>query len=298
MTIQTGGEIAPMVLDAPAIAELQRALEKVESGRGVLVRLADLMGGAVGQAAMLGMRGLGMAPTMQAKLKGIAETAISRAFDVAIVGMTPLKGEQVVSDSSSPSSAALSSPVPVGSAPLATPAWRGPALQAAVTVSGVVGGFAGLAGLLPDITFTTMTIMREIARIAREEGEDLSSQDARRACLEVFALRAFPVGASDDESELGYFSARAMLRGRPVVMLVSEVASHYGLGLSRKLAVQLMPVAGALCGASLNVAFLAHYRALARAHFTIRRLEREHGPEVRRTAESLRATMTGASQPF
>ncbi|MFT8420686.1 MAG: EcsC family protein [Gluconacetobacter sp.] len=298
MPIPTGGVIAPMVLDAPAIAELQRALEKVESGRGVLVRLADLMGGAVGQAAMLGMRGLGMAPTMQAKLKGIAETAISRAFDVAIVGMTPLKGEQVVSDSSSPASAALSSSAPVASAPLATPAWRGPALQAAVTVSGAVGGFAGLAGLLPDITFTTMAIMREIARIAREEGEDLSSQDARRACLEVFALRAFPVGASDDESELGYFSARAMLRGRPVVMLVSEVASHYGLGLSRKLAVQMMPVAGALCGASLNVAFLAHYRALARAHFTIRRLEREHGPEVRRTAESLRATMTGASQPF
>ncbi|MFT9090006.1 MAG: EcsC family protein [Gluconacetobacter sp.] len=298
MTIQTGGEIAPMVLDAPAIAELQRALEKVESGRGVLVRLADLMGGAVGQAAMLGMRGLGMAPTMQAKLKGIAETAISRAFDVAIVGMTPLKGEQVVSDSSSPASAALSSSAPGVKAPLAPPAWRGPALQAAVTVSGAVGGFAGLAGLLPDITFTTMAIMREIARIAREEGEDLSSQDARRACLEVFALRAFPVGASDDESELGYFSARAMLRGRPVVMLVSEVASHYGLGLSRKLAVQMMPVAGALCGASLNVAFLAHYRALARAHFTIRRLEREHGPEVRRTAESLRAAMTGASQPF
>ncbi|MFW7267389.1 EcsC family protein [Gluconacetobacter sp. Hr-1-5] len=299
MTIQTGGEIAPLVLDAPAIAELQRALEKVESGRGVLVRLADLMGGAVGQAALLGMRGLGMAPTMQAKLKGIAETAISRAFDIAIVGMTPLKGEQSVPDSSSSApSAAVSSSAAVASAPLVTPTWRGPALQAAVTVSGAVGGFAGLAGLLPDVTFTTMAIMREIARIAREEGEDLSTQDARRACLEVFALRAFPVGASDDESELGYFSARAMLRGRPVVMLVSEVASHYGLGLSRKLAVQMMPVAGALCGASLNVAFLAHYRALARAHFTIRRLEREHGPEVRRTAESLRATMTGASQPF
>ncbi|MBB2159612.1 EcsC family protein [Gluconacetobacter sacchari] len=290
MTIRTGGEIAPLVLDAPAIAELQRALEKVESGRGVLVRLADLMGGAVGQAALLGMRGLGMAPTMQAKLKGIAESAISRAFDVAIVGMTPLKGELAVLESAEAPAAA---PVP-----LAAPAWRGPALQAAVAVSGAVGGFAGIAGLLPDVTFTTLTIMREIARIAREEGEDLSTQDARRACLEVFALRAFPVGRSDEESELGYFSARAMLRGRPVVMLVSEVASHYGLGLSRKLAVQMMPVAGALCGASLNAAFMAHYRALARAHFTIRRLEREHGPEVRRTAESLRAGMTGASEAF
>ncbi|ACI52670.1 conserved hypothetical protein [Gluconacetobacter diazotrophicus PA1 5] len=275
MTIQTGSEIAPLVLDAPAIAELQSALEKVESGRGVLVRLADLMGGAVGQAARLGLRGIGMAPGLQAKLKGIAETAISRAFEVAIVGMHAPDAVPLTRDSA--------------------PAWRAPAVQAAVTVSGAVGGFAGLAGLVPDVTFTTLTIMREIARIAREEGEDLSTPESRRACLEVFALRAFPVGATDEESELGYFSARAMLRGRPVVMLVSEVASHYGLGLSRKLAVQMMPVAGALCGASLNAAFLAHYRALARAHFTIRRLEREHGPEVRRTAESLRAGMTGAA---
>ncbi|MBB2200170.1 EcsC family protein [Gluconacetobacter tumulisoli] len=269
MTTRTGAELAPLVLDAPAIAELQRALEQVESGRGVLVRLADLMGGAVGQAARLGLRGIGMAPGLEAKLKGIAETAVSRAFDVAIVGMR------------APDDMAIAHTPP--------PPWRGPAVQAAVTLSGAVGGFAGLVGLVPDIGFTTLTIMREIARIARDEGEDLSTPEARRACLEVFALRAFPVGATDDESELGYFSARALLRGRPVVMLISEVASHYGLGLSRKLALQMMPVAGALCGASLNAAFLAHYRALARAHFTIRRLEREHGPEVRRTAESLRA---------
>ena len=45
-------------------------------------------------------------------------------------------------------------------------------------------------------------------------------------------------------------SGRAVLRGRPVVMLLSEVASHYGLALSRKVALQMMPVAGALCGAA------------------------------------------------
>ncbi len=134
-----------------------------------------------------------------------------------------------------------------------------------------------------------MTIMREIARIAREEGEDLSTADARRACLEVFALK--PIAAASGESELGYFSARAVLRGRPVVMLLSEVASHYGLALSRKVALQMMPIAGALCGASLNAAFLAHYRSLARAHFTIRRLERQHGGEVREAVESIRSNL-------
>ncbi|GBQ22379.1 hypothetical protein AA0472_0752 [Acetobacter estunensis NRIC 0472] len=261
-----------MALTDGQILELERALEQVETGRGVLVRMADLMGGAVGHAARLGLQGLGMTPRIQEKLKGIAETAISRAFDVALLGM-------------SGPAANLRAPEDI---PTDGKSVRDRALQAAVAVSGVVGGFTGVAGLAPDIGFTTLTIMREIARIAREEGEDLSDPEARRACLEVFALRAFPNIGEGRESELGYFSARTVLRGRPVVMLISEVASHYGLALGHKVSLQLMPVAGALCGASLNAAFLAHYQALARAHFTIRRLERQHGPVVRDTAVALR----------
>ncbi len=274
MSAGSSNELAPLTLDSACITELQQALERVETGRGVLVRLADLMGGAVGQAAMLGMRTLGLAPTLQASLQSAAETAIRRAFDIAVIGMDR--------------------PHDLSAQPGGGAAWRDPAVKAAVTMSGAIGGFAGLPGLVADVGFTTLTIMREIARIAREQGEDLSQEDARAACLEVFALRAFPFGANrkaapGEDSELGYFSARAMLRGRPVVMLVSEVATHYGLGLSRKFALQMMPVAGALCGASLNAAFLSHYRAVAQAHFTIRRLEREYGPEVRRTAADLKA---------
>ncbi|MFT8657099.1 MAG: EcsC family protein [Acetobacter papayae] len=265
-----GGALTTLVLSGPELHELETALAEVESGRGVLVRLADIMGGAVGHAARLGLRGIGMAPNFEEKLRGLAETAVARAFDVAVLG---LRGTADVE--------------------MQAPRWRVPAMQAAVAVSGAVGGFAGLAGLGPDIGFTTLTIMREIARIAREEGEDLNDPDARRACLEVFALRAFPNRRNGEESELGYFSARAVLRGRPVVMLIAEVASHYGLALGQKLSLQLMPVAGALCGASLNTAFLNHYRALAHAHFTIRRLEREHGPVVRDTALAMRDTLSG-----
>lgn len=262
-TIPGIGEIAPLALDSESLAQLQAALAKVEHGRGVLVRLADLMGGAVGQATRLGLQGLGMAPNIQSKLQGLAEASIARAFDVAILGM----GHDV---------------------PAKAPKWRDPAAQAAVAVSGALGGFGGIVGLMPDIGFTTLTIMREIARIAREEGEDLTDEETRRACLEVFALRSFLAGQSGEESELGFFSARALMRGKPIVLLIAEVASHYGIGLSRKFALQMVPVAGALCGASLNAAFLSHYRALARAHFTIRRLERQHGPIVRDTAQHMR----------
>ncbi len=273
MSATTGNQLSPtglssVGLSAGARGELQRVLEQLESGRGVLVRLADLMGGAVGQATRLGVRGLGLAPGLQLKLRGIAESSISRAFDVAVLGLRqPAAPSRNRADRQ----------------------WQDRATQGAVAVSGALGGFAGIGGLLPDIGFTTMTIMREIARIAREEGEDLSTPDGRRACLEVFALK--PISLASTESELGYFSARAVLRGRPVVMLLSEVASHYGLALSRKVALQMMPIAGALCGASLNAAFLAHYRSLARAHFTIRRLERQHGGEVREAVESIRSTL-------
>ncbi len=273
MSATTGSELshpAPLAvigLSPSARGELQRVLEQLESGRGVLVRLADLMGGAVGQATRLGVRGLGMAPGLQAKLRGVAESAISRAFDIAVLGLRQ------------PATARATAGGDGG--------WRGRITQGTVAVSGAIGGFTGLAGLLPDIGFTTLAIMREIALIAREEGEDLSTADARRACLEVFALR--PIDASAEQSELGYFSARAVLRGRPVVMLLSEVSSHYGLALSRKVALQMMPVAGALCGASLNAAFFGHYRSLARAHFTIRRLERQHGDRVHEAVESIRS---------
>lgn len=87
MSAGSSNELAPLTLDSACITELQQALERVESGRGVLVRLADLMGGAVGQAAMLGMRTLGLAPALQARLQATAETAIRRAFDLAVVGM-------------------------------------------------------------------------------------------------------------------------------------------------------------------------------------------------------------------
>ncbi len=250
-------------LEGEAQGELEHALARLEAGRGLLVRLADLMGGAVGRMSTMGARSLGLAPHLQGKLRGIAETALARAYDVAVVGMRDGAAVRPRQDRT-----------------------VGRATQVAVVASGAAGGMSGFAGFIPDIGFSTVAIMREIARIAREEGEDLATLDSRRACLEVFALKG--LGSQPDESGLGYFSARSMMRGTPMVMLISEVASRYGIVIGQKFAVQMMPVAGALCGASLNAAFLSHYQELARAHFTVRRLERIHGAKVREVAELIR----------
>ena len=245
-------------LNPAARAELASALAQLERGSGVLVRTADLLGLAMQRSMRLGLRTLRVAPNLEGKVRDLGGAALQRAFDMAVLRMDTGAGR-----------------------PSAPPG----VTSAVVALSGAVGGFLGLGGFLPDVTVTTLAIMRAIARIAQEEGEDLADDDTRRACLQVFALT--PGSGKAAESELGYFSARLMMQGRPMVMLISEIAAQYGVSLSRKFALQAVPVVGGISGAALNTAFLRHYRDAARAHFVIRRLERSFGAAaVRRASEA------------
>ena len=51
----------------------------------------------------------------------------------------------------------------------------------------------------------------------------------------------------------------------------------------------MAPLVGAATGAAVNLAFLEHFRGIASAHFTVRRLERAHGAlAVRAAYEAIR----------
>jgi hypothetical protein len=183
-------------------------------------------------------------------------------------------------------------------------------------VFGGVGGFLGLLGLLVEIPLTTTLMMRSIAQIARTQGEDLASTEARLACLEVFALGAR--SQEDDAAETGYYSVRLALtmsirsaelhvlehglasREAPVlVRLICAVSSRFGVALSEKTAAQLVPVVGAIGGASVNALFMQHYQDVAWSHFTVRRLERLYGADrVRREYERLEGEDTGLNPVF
>ncbi|HTR17501.1 MAG TPA: EcsC family protein [Acetobacteraceae bacterium] len=268
--------MVPPRLDPASERELRRALHRMEHDRGLLVRLADLVGETLGGATRLGVRALGAAPGLRDRLRGVVEAALARAYDVAILGMVP---------AARPADETLPRPPRPGRSLRA--ARSGTLTRMLVIASGVAGGFAGFAGFVPDASFTTLAIMRRIAAIAREEGEDLADEEARRACLQVFALHS---AAEEPEAEFSYFSARLLLQGGPLVGLITQVASRYGMALSEKLAAQSVPLAGAAAGAAINAAFLAHYTSLARAHFTIRRLERIFGHEaVQAAVERIRA---------
>ena len=244
--VVSGGE----TLDPAARAELAQALGQLQQGGGLVVRLADLVGGAMSRTVKFGTESLGMVPGAQSAVQGVVEAALRRAFDIAVL--------RLGADGEAARSRRLARPL--------------------VVLSGAVGGFIGLGGFVPDAAVTSLAIMREIARIAVEEGEDLADAGSREACLQVFALTPGTKGeGARPEPEASYFSARLMLQGRPLAMLLTDVAARFGLTLSEKFALQAIPVIGAVSGATLNGAFLAHYRKLARAHFTVRRLERRFG---------------------
>jgi hypothetical protein len=112
-------------------------------------------------------------------------------------------------------------------------------------------------------------------------------------CLKVFALGGRNPG--DDDAESGYFALRVALAeavqtavGRGVAQFLpgflGAIAARFGAPVAFKLSAQAAPVIGAAGGAAVNLAFLEHFRGIARAHFTIRRLERRHGPALVRAA--------------
>lgn len=175
----------------------------------------------------------------------------------------------------------------------------------AAAASGAAGGAFGLPGLVVELPLTTTLILRSIAEIARAEGEPLDDPATTLACFEVLTMGGR--ARNDDGTESGYFAARAVLaqqvaaaaeyvavhglvgKGGPlIVQLLSAIASRFSVNVSQKLALQAVPVVGAATGAALNTLFMRHFQAMARGHFTVRRLERQHGVEaVRRAYEAL-----------
>ncbi|TDR94891.1 EcsC family protein [Enterovirga rhinocerotis] len=175
--------------------------------------------------------------------------------------------------------------------------------------SGAIGGALGLVSLPVELPVSTTLVLRSIAEIAREEGEDLADPETAFACLQVFALGSRT--ESDDLASSGYFAVRTALArsvteasrlagGRTiadsapsVVRFLAQIASRFGIVVSQKVAATAVPIIGAVGGAAVNAAFMQHFRTVARAHFTVRRLERTYGKAAVRAAyEEIRTNLT------
>lgn len=183
--------------------------------------------------------------------------------------------------------------------------------NAAVAVTGAVGGLFGLAALPIELPASTVIMLRAIADIARAEGEDMTNPETAFACLEVFALGGRT--PEDDHLDGFYFSARIGLTlgltqgggltfaqglvdmaSPKVVAFMAQVANRYGVALSQKMAAQAAPVIGIVGGAGINLLFIHHLEQIAQGNFTVRRLERKYGADiVRNEYDRLRRDLLG-----
>ncbi|SNB78173.1 EcsC protein family protein [Arboricoccus pini] len=175
---------------------------------------------------------------------------------------------------------------PTRSLPMVRADWLHRGLAAA---SGAAGGAFGLGGTLVELPVSTSLLLRQIAAEAVANGEDPTDPVTGIECLKVFAFGSHDEPA--DGGETGYFATRIALARLIPNMSTAMLPSFVGAITARftqpvllKLATQAAPVVGAAAGAGINLVFLEHFRRVARAHFTVRRLEREYGAENVRLA--------------
>ncbi len=259
-----------MTLSSSEIAELSAAARVLEKP-GLAAKIGDVFGAPI-------EKGFALLPQKwELVVNEAARKSIEKALDVALWTMDHDRPEP-------PSNR-----------------WH----KLAVGTAGAAGGAFGLASLSIELPVSTTIMLRSIADIARSQGEDLRSPEARLQCVQVLALGGR--SQNDDAAETGYFAARAAMasavseaaqhlaqkgftgKGAPaIVRLISQIASRFSIVVSEKMAAQAVPLVGAFSGAMINTIFIDHFQNMGKGHFTIRRLERFHGPEeVRRAYASL-----------
>ena len=259
-------------LPAGAEKALRDAVEVLE-GRGGLRQISDVLGVKLERAVDL------LPEVAQDRVEDVTRASLKAALNVAVKTMDA-DGEAASWDLSH---------------------------KLAGAAVGAVGGAVGLPSALIELPLSTVVMLRSVADIARASGEDLDDLETRLECLNVFALGgggATVGGRSDGENgepaddgyDSAYFATRVVLarevgaatkaiaaRGltddaaSPVVKFLAKVAARYGVTVSEKLAAMAVPILGAAAGAAINVAFTSRFQSVARAHFAVRRLEREHG---------------------
>lgn len=169
---------------------------------------------------------------------------------------------------------------------------------AAAMTTGAVAGFFGLQALIIELPLTTGIMFRSIADIARAEGESPQDPETVLNCMQVFAMGSGRTDA-DDAAETSYYGVRIALSkavqdalqyvaakgigsasAPALVRLITALASRFGIVVTQKAMAQTIPVIGAVGGGLVNTLFISHFQDMARAHFAIRRLERQYGEDA------------------
>lgn len=255
-----------MKLEKNDLQDLKKAKTLLENP-GIAAKITNLIGMPIEKGFQL------LPENWNIKIGEIVQFALTKAAQAAIFTMKGHSGKESSTESSN--------------------TWH----KLAVATTGGIGGFFGLVALSIELPISTTIMLRSIADIARSEGEDIFEDEAKLACIEVFALGG--QSSTDDASESGYFAVRAALaksvseaiehiagkgfaeEGAPaLIRFIIQVAERFSVQVSEKVAAQAIPAIGAAGGSLINTLFIDHFQNMARGHFIVRRLERKYSPEI------------------
>jgi len=178
--------------------------------------------------------------------------------------------------------------------------------------SGAVGGFFGFSTVLVEVPLAITIMMRAVADVARSEGFSLADLQTRAQCVQIFGMESGSTGTPGHQyyamkellkqiigmtaaevtaniSAKGINGTTAQEAASLLAKLIEAVAARFGVVITEKVAAQIVPVLGALAGATINTLFTDHYQDMSKAVFTIRRLENKYGEEQIKVAMSAMA---------
>lgn len=239
---ESNSEIQIEVWPESADLEISQIAQQYRDASGVLMKLVNFVGGKAENALEF------LPDSLKDTIESATAAAMLRCYEAAAT---------VSSSSYLPS----------------TGMW---ANKAVASLSGALGGLGGLPSTLIELPFSVATIFTTIQKVAAQHGFDPQDPAIKLECLAVFGSGG-PL-SDDDAIELSYLSSRIAVNGTVVQALIARYAPKLALVLSQKLAAQMVPVLGAVTGASLNYTFISYFEEMAQVKFKLLKLSQQHGP--------------------
>src|SRR5690606_29996404 len=136
--------------------------------------------------------------------------------------------------------------------------------KGAAGVEGATTGFVGAVGILPDVLALTTLNLKATAEYATHYGFDVRRPEERLFALQILSAAS---GATDINKELalkpltrasqGIAKQQALESASQYAITgsIKKLAEKLGITLTRAKLAQILPVAGAVVGGSLNVLY-------------------------------------------
>lgn len=116
------------------------------------------------------------------------------------------------------------------------------------------------------------------SRLALDRITQFAIQSANEAAAKAAAQAA--TKAAEQAAVNTANKATEKTAGDVIIKLIQTVASKFGVTLEAQAAAKLVPVLGAVTGATLNTLFINHYQNMAKGHFAVLKLEKKYSQEI------------------